>query len=272
MLETTDWGELEDHLRTVTDGDREFDAYMKSPRFREILESDDEWLWNEMAAEAAHPFVAIGGFYCIRRNRPKQALAAGVRLLADRQGTSLLFYSPIFRMANDREFEDADSTTLDGVLGWGGYPANDLILALALIPAPVAASWLRSEGARRAPASSVALVLAHVLSDNRKLLSTAESERFLRKLAPCPGWPRLIYAENVDAKDANYRTVFLGLMKDKSVEDGSIYCLLINQRRFVEDNLDWIKTRIPAERMRLVDRALQHWNSVERSKESHRTN
>jgi hypothetical protein len=269
LLAISDWGEVEKRLLAEIGGDTSPNGYMKSALFQEMLRSDDDLLWNAMVAESEHPIVAVAGFLCIQNQRPKGALAAGFRIIAESKIPASLLYEPIYEKFLKEPPQVGDHSFLDHVLVQGASTGS-LACAFKMVPAPVAAAWLRSEHVRQAPAKSVAMALEIALSDDEKQLLTAdETEKLLQSFAICPGYPRLIYAIWSRTHDERYLIVLRSVLGDEQFSKGEVYILVLYQKEFITEHLAPLKKGLPEQRARMVEELLKRAKLLRRSPGKH---
>jgi hypothetical protein len=257
-LVVSDWGRVEERLIAETTGGTELDAYMSSPLFRQLLRSENDFLWNTMVAEPDHMLVAVAGFHCISQNRPKDTIAAGLKIIAESKSPASLAYSPIYEYLSRRTPEEWDLPLLNHVLQHGCPSIVNLVVVLHLVPAPIVAAWLQSESVRQAPAISVACAVERVLTDGEKRhLTEKETEGLLEKVAACPGFPRLTYATFSRKHDQRYLSVLRTVLSDDRFSEGEIYIILNHQTKFVLEHLETLREGMPEARVRLIEKLLK---------------
>jgi hypothetical protein len=252
-----DWGTVEKRLTAEWgDGPLGRDAFLKSAVFRDLLESDNELLWNTMIAESEHPVVAVAGFLCINQKRPNAAVAAGLRVIVEAQQPASLLYGPIYQEFEARKTHSLDPSALEYVMLRGRTPKT-IASALALVPTSTVVAWLRSERVGQAPAESVAIALDHVLSEGRKEGPTAEAaDKLLEKLAQCPGHPRLIYTYHARASQPGYFDAVRAVLADTRLDDLLIAGLAVKRKDDIKERLDALLVGIPEKRSQMVRKAV----------------
>jgi hypothetical protein len=265
MLTLRDWAEVQKKLLAESSPENFLlESYARSPLFQELLRSDNDVLWQDMVAASDYPVVAVAGFHCICQNRPDGTVAAGLKIIA-RSRNPVLIYGPIFvKLSQEKDRflrhrpPKVDHSALDDVMAQGGASMGSLMIAVGLVPKAMTSAWLRSEKARRAPAVSVAIALDVVLGEEEKGdLTAEEADRLIARLAACPGFPRLVYANLSRDQDPRYLSILRSVIKDTQYDDGLIYLLVIRKSKIISEHLAEIVAGLPEKRLSVVRRGLK---------------
>jgi hypothetical protein len=259
------WGELDKDFAKALALEKPPDYGLNtSATFRQILDHGDKPLWLEMLDQRDHPVVVVAGYLCMRDKVPKRGFECALRAVGGKPpDSSIMLYMPMIELMQKVDSTPENLKTFSTICGEMEIKRlSGAIWILGFgVQDPFLSKWFADRVSDDAPWTLRAFVLDRLYSvaKEQKLPITARMKESLEAAGQIPGQPRLVFLNHTERIDADFSKMVFDALADSSIDDLSVYPILMNHLQWVrEHNADLRRLSISEARVQIVKRAIDN--------------